>query len=249
MKEKLTNESKKFLEDLTVYLISSGKKDVEVTEIVGELKDHLTIAESKGKNIRQIVGNSPEAYIKQLSNELKTSKSSIVQYVILVTLGVISFSFINNIIEGNFTYSVLELFGTVGISAVFITLLSIVFKRVATTSSSPSKEFLLYSVVSILPLLLFIGLIYLDRAITTPTIEFSNVAVWSIAGLAVLFLIGISIMARIFAVFVFLIALVLPDVTLKNFALDASIEPLISLAATIVIILFYLKISNIRGTS
>lgn len=246
MKEKLSNESKKFLEDLTLYLISSGKKDAEVTEIVEELQEHLTIAESKGKNIKQIVGNSPEDYIKQLSAEINTSKSSIIQYLTLVTLGVISFSFINNLIDGIYTFSLLKLGGTFAISALFIVLLAIVYKKVATSNITPSKEFMLYSVVSALPLLLFIGMIYLDRAITPSTIEFSNVTAWCLAGLAVLFLIGISIWAKSFVVIVFFIALVLPDVTLKFFTINASIEPIVSIAATIIIILVYLKTSNKR---
>lgn len=244
MEKALSKKSENFLENLTLYLISSGKKDSEVTEIVDELRDHLTIAESKGKDIRQIVGNSPEDYIKQLSNEISTSKGSIIQYITLVALGVISFSFINNTIEGNFTYSLLKLFGTVGTVATFIALLSIVYKKVATTSMSPSKELTLYTVTSALPLLLFIGLIYLDRAITTPTIELSNVAAWCIAGFAVLFLIGVSIWAKTAVVIVFLMALNLPDIALKFFSLDASVEPIISLAATFIIILVYLKLSN-----
>lgn len=244
MKEILSNESKKFLDDLTLYLVSSGKKGQEVTEIVEELQEHLTIAESNGKNIKQIVGNSPEDYIKQLNAEISTSKSSIFQTFMLVILGVISFRFINNLIDGNYTFSILNFCGTVVISALFIILLSIVYKKVATSNISRSKEFILYSMVSALPLLLFIGLIFLDRAITPPTIEFSNVTAWCLAGLAALFLIGLSIWAKSFVVIVILIALILPDVTLKFFTINDSIKPIVSIAATILIILGYLKISN-----
>ena len=37
----LSKESRKFLGDLRVYLISSGKNEKETNEIIGELEDHL----------------------------------------------------------------------------------------------------------------------------------------------------------------------------------------------------------------
>ena len=40
MEEKLSAKSTRFVEDLRVYLFSSGKKDVEIEDIIHELKDH-----------------------------------------------------------------------------------------------------------------------------------------------------------------------------------------------------------------
>ena len=42
----LSDKSRKFIDDLRLYLFSSGKNDQEIKEITEELEDHLHEAES-----------------------------------------------------------------------------------------------------------------------------------------------------------------------------------------------------------
>ncbi len=72
MEEKLSMKSTKFLEDLKIYLFSSGKKNEEIDDIIRDLADHLYEAESNGKSIEQIIGSSPKEYMQSLSAEMKT---------------------------------------------------------------------------------------------------------------------------------------------------------------------------------
>lgn len=44
---KLSPESRKFIEDLRLYLFSTGKSDQEIEDIVAELEDHLWEAEKR----------------------------------------------------------------------------------------------------------------------------------------------------------------------------------------------------------
>lgn len=67
----LSQESNRFIEDLRVYLYSSGKKESEIHEIIEELEVHLFEAEANGKSIKQVVGNSPKLYMQSISKEMK----------------------------------------------------------------------------------------------------------------------------------------------------------------------------------
>ncbi len=66
----LSTESTRFLEDLKVYLLASGKNEQATNEIVLELEDHLIEAEADGKSVRSITGDSPAAYIQSISHEM-----------------------------------------------------------------------------------------------------------------------------------------------------------------------------------
>ena len=68
----LSKDSQEFIANLRLYLMTSGKKDSEIKEIAEELRAHLEDAESRGKSLDTVTGGSPEAYIKNISNEMTT---------------------------------------------------------------------------------------------------------------------------------------------------------------------------------
>jgi len=57
---KLSKKSQDFLENLRVYLFSSGKQWDEIEDIVNELEIYLFEAEKNGNSIEKIIGNSPK---------------------------------------------------------------------------------------------------------------------------------------------------------------------------------------------
>ena len=69
---KLSKEAETFVENLYLYLLTTGKKEKEIKEIVEELTDHLQEAEANGKNISEITGDSPKAYMESLAKEMQT---------------------------------------------------------------------------------------------------------------------------------------------------------------------------------
>jgi len=71
----LSTESTRFLEDLKVYLLASGKNELATNEIVNELEDHLIEAEADGKSVRAITGNSPADYIQSISQKKRFGSS------------------------------------------------------------------------------------------------------------------------------------------------------------------------------
>ena|SRR5690625_3616153 len=87
---KLSEDSKEFLENLRVYLFSSGKNSEEIEEIeeiVEELQVHLSEAEKSGKPMEKIIGNSPKEYMEMISDEMVIDYRSWIKYIFLIIFG------------------------------------------------------------------------------------------------------------------------------------------------------------------
>ncbi|MCG3417682.1 HAAS domain-containing protein [Oceanobacillus jordanicus] len=207
----LSKRSQTFIEDLRVYLFSSGKKEEEIEEIVTELEDHLIEAEKRGKSTEDIIGKSPKTYMQQLSNEMKIDYKTWMKYFVIIIAGVFSISIIGDILNGPISYSLLEIGGSLVISLLFIMLTFWVFKLVSSRSLTYGIQGLLFFLLAIVPLGLFIGLEFATRSITTPVVEFGLIGTWIAGGLTVVFLISISIWAKTLVLPVIAAFLVLPE--------------------------------------
>lgn len=207
----LSKRSQTFIEDLRVYLFSSGKKEEEIEEIVIELEDHLIEAEKRGKSTEDIIGKSPKTYMQQLSNEMKIDYKTWMKYFVIIIAGVFSISIIGDILNGPISYSLLEIGGSLVISLLFIMLTFWVFKLVSSRSLTYGIQGLLFFLLAIVPLGLFIGLKFATRSITTPVVEFGLIGTWIAGGLTVVFLISISIWAKTLVLPVIAAFLVLPE--------------------------------------
>ena len=101
IEKQLSVKSEKFIDDLRVYLFSSGKNDQEIKEITEELEAHLHEAEQNGKSIDQIVGASPKEYMMSISSEMKTDYRSWAKYFPLIVVGAMSFSIFGDLLQGD----------------------------------------------------------------------------------------------------------------------------------------------------
>ncbi|NBI06222.1 DUF1129 family protein [Senegalia massiliensis] len=70
-REKLNDENLKYYEGMLLYIRTSwGKKEFETEEILSELLDHLLDAQENGKTAKEVFGQEPREYAKQITNEL-----------------------------------------------------------------------------------------------------------------------------------------------------------------------------------
>ncbi|WLR42087.1 hypothetical protein LC087_15135 [Bacillus carboniphilus] len=99
----LSQKSEQFLVELKLHLMSKGKDEQQIVEVIEELEDHLMQAEAEGKSVDHIVGNSPKKYIKTISNELNTNLRQTIKYVLLAILYLVASSCFSSAIEGEFT--------------------------------------------------------------------------------------------------------------------------------------------------
>ncbi|MCY8088759.1 hypothetical protein MOB87_14080 [Bacillus sonorensis] len=240
---KLSDKSKLFLENLRLYLFSSGKNLDEIEEIVEELEVHLTEAEKSGKSIEKIIGKSPKEYMEMVSNEMVIDYRTWIKYICLIFFGSFSFTIFTDLLKGNLSYSVLEIVGHIMIGVIFIASIFTGFKYISTTNQSIKKQGLILMTIVILPIVLFVGLIYLNRAIDTPIIHFGNTASMIIGVITALFIIGMSFWAKTWTLIIIVALLTLPDYLLNLTPLKHEIQLITSTWITFGGIAIYLWIS------
>lgn len=230
----LTKESKTFLENLRLYLMTSGKRSSEIEEIVGELEDHLLEAETNGKPINKIIGQTPKQYMEQLSNEMANDYAGWLKYVPIIIVGMFAYIVIGDVIEGKLSYSVLQLIGYPVIGLFFIFLVGMVFRHIAANQPSKLKESTIFYMIGLLPICLFIGLIMLDRYYDTPVIYFGSFGIAIMASLSVLTLIGVSVWSKTWISIVLPIIMYLPGVLLDLISLQEMTKIWIDFVVVIV---------------
>lgn len=186
----LSDESRRFLEDLTLYLLASGKNEQATQDIVTELEDHLQEAEADGKSVAAITGDSPAAYIQSIASEMTTDYRESVWLLLQILAGVFSFLLFQDLLDGPLSYSLYFLIGfTVLISSLLIVLSRCL--RYNATHNSSKRPILLFGLSTGVIFLLLMGLFLTDPQITSPTIHFSWLSS-SIVGLSAFLLIGYS---------------------------------------------------------
>lgn len=82
----LSKRSQDFLENLHLYLFSSGKNSDDIDDIVRELETHLFEAKKNGKSIEKIIGKSPKEYMKMVSNEMIIDYRTWFKYIWIIVL-------------------------------------------------------------------------------------------------------------------------------------------------------------------
>lgn len=240
----LSKKSKTFLEDLRVYLFASGKKFDDVDEILGELESHLIEAEKNGKAIEQVIGNSPKEYMEMISDEMPEDKPGWVMYTILIIVGALAFTVIPDLLQGNIAYSLLEVIGHIVIVLTFVAAILVGFKYISTTNQTFKMKALTMVGIGVLPIGLFIGLIYLNNAIATPIIHFGNTGTYILAGIMALFIIGISIWARTWLLIFILALLTLPDYLMTFTPFSEEIQLILGTVITFGGLFCYILISS-----
>ncbi|KGX87503.1 HAAS domain-containing protein [Pontibacillus litoralis] len=225
----LSKKSQNFIENLRVYLFSSGKKQDEIEGIVNELEIHLSEAEQNGKSIQKIIGKSPKEYMEMVSDEMTIDYRTWFKYICLIIFGSFSVKIFSDLLAGNLSYSLLEIIGHIIITVLFITVVFKGFKYISTINQSNVKEGVLIFGIALLPLVLFLGLTFLDKVIWTPTVHFDNIGSLIIGGITLLFVIGISVWAKTWILIVITALLTLPEYFLNLTSLQYETQHILSM--------------------
>lgn len=166
----LSEESREFVDHLRLYLLTSGRNEAEVEEITEELEDHLLEAEQEGKSTEHITGKSPETYIKELAGEMPLDKKQIAGWIQGFILGIVAFLLLGDALEGELSYSLLELIGYPVIALLYLGAIISSFRYVSSKRPTKKKEFTFYAVISSGFMLLFMGLFFMDQMLSIPAV-------------------------------------------------------------------------------
>lgn len=240
----LSKKSQNFLENLRIYLFSSGKHEDEINEIVNELQIHLAEAEKNGKPIEKIIGNSPKEYMEMLSNEMTIDYHSWFKYICLIIFGSFTFKIFSDLLAGNLSYSLLEISGNILIALLFIAAVFKGYKYISTMNQSTVKKGVLIFSIGLLPLMLFLGLNFLDKVIHTPTVHFNNTGILIVGGITLLFIIGVSLWAKTWILIIITALLTLPDYFLNLTSLQHETQLILSMIISFGGIAIYLWIMS-----
>ncbi|MFG6113686.1 HAAS domain-containing protein [Halobacillus sp. MO56] len=210
----LSKRSQDFLDDLRLYLFSSGKDDREIAEVISELEDHLIESEQNGKDVEYLVGQSPKAYMEQIAGELDVDLKGWLKYIPILLVGAYAYMLLGNAIRGGVEYSLWRAIGDVIVFVITLLLYSSTFKYMASHTLSVVKERMLFLMLGMVPIGLFVGLMLLDRVIDSPAIVFNLVGNAITIGVCVAVFIVISIWSKTWVSIIVPAILFLPEVLL-----------------------------------
>lgn len=108
----ISKEGEKFIEDLNLYLFSTGKSEQQIKEFIQEAEEHLILGEKEGKTIKDIFGDSPEEYAKSVAKEISFDKVDVLQTAFIFILGFGAWIFLGGIDNKVFTMSLVEAVAT-----------------------------------------------------------------------------------------------------------------------------------------
>lgn len=101
-RKRLSQENKKYYEDMLIYIRTSyNKSDQEMEKILVELLDHLIDAQAEGKTAKEVFGDNPKKYANEILGELpkEVTKKHIQFFFMLICYFVAALSLTTGVIN------------------------------------------------------------------------------------------------------------------------------------------------------
>ncbi|MCH4567788.1 DUF1129 domain-containing protein [Bacillus sp. ES1-5] len=187
---KVSKEGEKFLIDTKVYLITKGIKEEDVDAFLEDAELHLIEGEKKGKIVKDIFGDSPKEYAEELAKEMEKDKGGNVKTILGMIIGIGGYWLLTNILfespNHEFTLTNVQLIGYPIV--LMITIVGIVFAFRMSSFKSKIKEFGIIYVASLLPILLLVLLMFMNKWYGTPVLQLTTMQSYILAGIVLLVL-------------------------------------------------------------
>lgn len=231
----LSKKSRDFLDDLAIYLLSSGKSEHDVIEVTEELRDHLEEAERAGKDVDDVIGQHPEAYMRQMGGEMEFDRKGLFRVLGMIIPSVFAYIVIGDAIQGAVSYSLVQLLGYPTVAVLFLFAVAQVFRHLAMhPKDTKIKQTIIYILLGSTPLLLFVGLILLDAKVDTPTVVFGNSGTYVVLAIAIATLLIVSFVTKTWINLIIPVLLYTPQYMLAKTSMPIEQQLLISLVITMV---------------
>ena len=130
MTKMLSKQADQFMIELRMYLMSKGKNDKEINEVIDELNDHLLQAEAEGKSIKDITGESPRAYMKSIGQEMGFDVRQFLRLAPITALLIIAYFCFTPAIQGDFSLSKIGIWGAIAGTVLSVVLYGFLLVRV-----------------------------------------------------------------------------------------------------------------------
>ncbi|PGZ55090.1 hypothetical protein A6E27_11875 [Bacillus cereus] len=187
---KISKEGEKFLIDTKVYLITKGIKEEDVDAFLEDAELHLIEGEKEGKTVSDIFGNSPKEYAEELAKEMERDKGGSIKSILGMIIGIGGYWLLTNILfespNHEFTLTNVQLIGYPIV--LMITIVGIIFAFKISSFKSKIKEFSIIYVAALLPILLLILLMFMNKWYGTPVLQLTTIQSYILAGVILLVL-------------------------------------------------------------
>lgn len=186
---KVSKEGEKFLIDTKVYLITNGIKEEDVDAFLADAELHLIEGEKEGKTVSDIFGDSPKEYAEELAKEMEKDKREY-KSILGMIIGIGGYWLLTNILFENpnhkFTLTNVQLIGYPIV--LMITIVSIIFAFKMSSFKSKIKEFSIIYVAALLPILLLVLLMFMNKWYGTPVLQLTTIQSYILVGIVLLVL-------------------------------------------------------------
>ncbi|SFI56138.1 MULTISPECIES: DUF1129 domain-containing protein [unclassified Bacillus (in: firmicutes)] len=194
----VSKEGEKFLVDMKVYLLTKGIKEEDVNSFLEDAELHLIEGEKEGKTVTDIFGDSPKEYAQELAEEMEVDKKENWNLLISFVIATAAYWLIPELVFRNtekpVTVSLISLIGYPII--LFLMIAGMIFAFRSSSFQSKLREFsIIYVVMAVIPMVLLVGLMLLDKQYGTPFLSLSSVQSYILGFL--LFVVAIIINFRL----------------------------------------------------
>ncbi|HGA0512296.1 TPA: DUF1129 domain-containing protein [Bacillus pacificus] len=187
---KISKEGEKFLIDTKVYLITKGIKEEDVDAFLEDAELHLIEGEKEGKTVSDIFGDSPKEYAEELAKEMERDKGGSIKSILGMIIGIGGYWLLTNILfespNHEFTLTNVQLIGYPIV--LMITIVGIIFAFKISSFKSKIKEFSIIYVAALLPILLLVLLMFMNKWYGTPVLQLTTIQSYILAGVILLVL-------------------------------------------------------------
>ncbi|SCM96957.1 Uncharacterized protein BWINRASL_03868 [Bacillus mycoides] len=186
----ISKEGEKFLIDTKVYLITKGIKEEDVDAFLEDAELHLIEGEKKGKTVSDIFGDSPKAYAEELAREMEKDKSGSIKSILGMIIGIGGYWLLTNILfespDHEFILTNVQLIGYPIV--LMITVAGTIFAFKMSSFKSKLKEFSILYLASMIPILLLVLLMFMNKWYGTPMLHLSTMQSYILAGIILIVL-------------------------------------------------------------
>lgn len=231
----LSARSETFIENLRLYLMTSGKKEKEVHELTEELKLHLIESEKQGKNIEEIIDCSPEQYMNSLKNEMDTDYKNLAKILPIFFAGVMAYFIMGPAIRGEFALNIVQVIGFPIITIIALLIYVFFLQQAGKKQFSAKKLFLIGMIVSASVTALFILLLLGSSLFVEPFYAASPTVNWIIVGICSSIFILLAVWSKTWMTIWIPAILFIPDVLFRFSTLTDETILILSMASFILI--------------
>ncbi|HGH7178358.1 DUF1129 domain-containing protein [Bacillus luti] len=181
---KVSKEGEKFLIDTKVYLITKGIKEEDVDAFLEDAELHLIEGEKEGKTVKDIFGDSPKEYAEELAKEMEKDKSGSIKSILGMIIGIGGYWLLTNILfespNHEFVLTNVQLIGYPIV--LMVTVAGIIFAFKMSSFKSKIREFSIIYVAALLPILLLVLLMFMNKWYGTPVLQLTTMQSYILAG-------------------------------------------------------------------